>query len=907
MKRTLSLAPLPRQLIINADDLGVSAARDAGILDCFAAGAISSASLLVDGANAATAAAAASAAGLPLGLHLNLTEGPLPAASSSTNSLTDGNGLRLGKFGLRAALAAGRVTRKDIAGEIRRQFERFIALTDELPSHIDGHHHCHVEPLVAEVLAPIMAREYGVHCVRLPREARLDPLPGDAEYEADFQQSVARNAHAAESVFAAAGLYSTRAFLGQSTMGMRLTAGAMAARLAALSEHSGHDAVELMVHPGRSSDEASLGPFCRSPARAHEAALLQSAEFAAARAGWTLASYRELHRPQGDGRPNLLLYGKLMPGTGNAETARRYAAAWAAQADVRFRPLPADESPFGLAREAIRLQEMARRERLDFAIGIHLLRAGRLLKAAFASEATVPLGYGLLASGTDANADIDVPERRAAMGEAVRHADFVLCLTSDLRQRLAALPLPADCTVLPNGIDVRGASSYSLRAELGLPRDIPVALLPSALRRIKGPLPTAEALAPLLAQRFTDHVLVLLGPTLEQDYAERLRQRIGELTTTYPGLAGRIVLHPGLPRDDYLATLREVDVVINASDHEGLSHVLAEAMATGTPVLARDIPGNRALVRDGENGRLFAGFADLPRAYAACFDEADATTAMRGTARQEIAVRYPPAAEEDALRAVLSRSLARRQVQVGTLRLDLAAGTHAVSAENQALFSEIVLSPEVPTDIALAADIGCGCGVFGIHLLAAAQRSGRSVQRLLCADPHRESLMALERSLARHAGQAPLPASVTLDDGSLLDPLLRGGERATLICANLPQTPGPAGFRLDRCGGDDGAGLICAFLTDLPRALTDDGEAFLLHIGLAHPARVAATIAAIGFTATEIAAQTRRARLADYEALQPGLAGWLLAERAAGRAEFAPDGDGFTFRARLLRLRRATV
>ena len=40
MNRTLPLAPLPRQLIINADDLGVSAARDAGILDCFAAGAM---------------------------------------------------------------------------------------------------------------------------------------------------------------------------------------------------------------------------------------------------------------------------------------------------------------------------------------------------------------------------------------------------------------------------------------------------------------------------------------------------------------------------------------------------------------------------------------------------------------------------------------------------------------------------------------------------------------------------------------------------------------------------------------------------------------------------------------------------------------------------------------------------
>jgi predicted glycoside hydrolase/deacetylase ChbG (UPF0249 family)/glycosyltransferase involved in cell wall biosynthesis len=908
------LLPSPRRLIINADDLGVSAARDAGILDCFAAGAISSASLLVDGANAATAAAAATAAGLPLGLHLNLTEGPLSAARSfvdlATNSLTDPNGKGLGKFGLRAALTAGRVTRKDIAGEIRRQFERFIALTGELPSHVDGHNHIHVEAQIAEVLAPIMAREYGVYCVRLPREAGLEDRTGDAEYEADFQRSVTRSALAIEGVFAAAGIYSTGAFLGQSSMGIRLTAGGVAAQLAALT---GYDAVELMVHPGRRTDDPELGPFCRSPGRAHEAEQLQSAEFAAARAGWTLTSYRELRRPQADGRPSLLLYGKLTPGTGNAETARRYAAAWAAQAHVRFRPLPIDESPARLAREVARLQEMAHRERLDLAVGIHLLRAGRPLAAAFAGDAAAPLAYGLLASGTDANADIAVPDRRAAMHEAVGHADFVLCLTGDLRQRLDPLPLPADCTVLPNGIDVRGESSYSLRAELGLSAETPIALLPSALRRIKGPLPTAEALALLLAQHFTDHVLLLLGPTLEEDYADRLRQRIDELTAAYPGLAGRIVLHPGLPREDYLAALREVDVVINASDHEGLSHALAEAMATGIPVLARDIPGNRALVRDGDNGRLFADFSDLPRAYAACFDEAAATRAMTEAARGEIAVRYPPAAEEDALRAVLSRSLARRQVQVGALRLDLAAGTHPVSAENQALFAQIAqtgISPEVPTDIALAADIGCGCGVFGIHLLAAAKQSGRHVQRLLCADPHRASLVALERSLLRHAGQSPLPESVTLDDGSLLEPLLRNSERATLICANLPQTPGPVGFRLDRCGGDDGAELICAFLADLPRALTDDGETFLLHIGLAHPARVAATIAAIGFTATEIAAQTRHAHLADYETLQPGLAAWLLAERAAGRAEFVPDsggGDGFTFRARLLRLRRAPV
>ena len=178
-------------------------------------------------------------------------------------------------------------------------------------------------------------------------------------------------------------------------MGMRLTASEIAARLVAQSghsEHAGHETVELMVHPGRSSDDAQSGLFCRSPARARSGGAAVRRIRAAAPAGPGVLP--PTAPPQDDCRPNLLLYGKLMPGTGNAETARRYAAAWTTQANVRFRPLPADESPAGLAREAIRLQEMACRERLDLAVGIHLLRAGRLLAAAFAGDATAPLATG---------------------------------------------------------------------------------------------------------------------------------------------------------------------------------------------------------------------------------------------------------------------------------------------------------------------------------------------------------------------------------------------------------------------------------------------------------------------------------------------------------------------------------
>lgn len=916
METALRLALPARRLIVNADDLGSGPGRDAGILELFAAGAVTSASLLVNGPTAAAAATAAVAAGLPLGLHLNLSEGqPLTGG----DALAGADGRLRGKSGARRALAAGDIDAAALAREIRAQFDAFVALTGELPSHVDGHHHIHVEPAVAAVLAPIMAREYGVCCVRLPRQRGLAEIAldaADAEFDPDFHGAVAAAAEAAAPVFAAHGVYSTTAFLGQSTMGGRLRAETIAAALAGLAAElrptpENPLAVELMVHPGypeHGDETGDFDDFARSPARAHEMAVLAGADWLAAVAGWQRCSYRELPRPGAGERPALLICGKLTPATGNAETARRYAAAWSAQADVRFRPLPAapdsTTSPAMLAREAVRLRELAAREGLDLAFGIHLHRAGAPLHAAFAGEET-PLPYGLLASGTDVNADLAEAAKRPAIAAALAAADFLICLNDGQRQALTGLPAPAGTTVLANGIDVVTASRFSLRAALGLPENARLVLLPAALRRLKGVLPAIEALAAPLAEDFPGHVLVVLGPPLEADYATALRTRIAGLEAERPGLRGRLRLHDGLPRADYLAALREADLVINASAHEGLSHALAEAMAAGVPVLARDIPGNRLLVRDGENGRLFAGFAALPAAYAACFAAPDETARLAARARRDIAGSAAPDVERAALAALFARTLARRQATLpfaggAPLRLDLAPGTHPLSAENVDLFRRVAPGVAAP---ALAIDVGCGCGAFGLALLEALARQGQRLPRMVFSDPHRPSLAALARTLTRHRRRLAMADEARLVDGCLLQPLLERGERAALVCANLPQTPGPAGFRLDRWGGADGAALLCALIAQLPAALADDGEAFVLHIGLAHPARVRATAAAAGFAVDTVAAQTRRAALADYEALQPGLADYLLAEGAAGRARFVRDGDEIVFEAALLRLR----
>ena len=57
-------------------------------------------------------------------------------------------------------------------------------------------------------------------------------------------------------------------------------------------------------------------------------------------------------------------------------------------------------------------------------------------------------------------------------------------------------------------------------------------------------------------------------------------------------------------RDDATRLLPAFDVFWLASDFEGLSNSIMEAMAAGLPVVASDIPPNRELVVDGQTGFL---------------------------------------------------------------------------------------------------------------------------------------------------------------------------------------------------------------------------------------------------------------------------------------------------------------
>jgi predicted glycoside hydrolase/deacetylase ChbG (UPF0249 family) len=118
-------------LIVNADDLGYSAATNAGIARAHERGIVTSASLMVYGPAAEDAAGYARGRDwLSVGLHLDL-----------------------GEWAYREGRWVTLYEHVPAATEIPRQLERFRALLGRDPTHLDSHQHVHRQEPVASLLA----------------------------------------------------------------------------------------------------------------------------------------------------------------------------------------------------------------------------------------------------------------------------------------------------------------------------------------------------------------------------------------------------------------------------------------------------------------------------------------------------------------------------------------------------------------------------------------------------------------------------------------------------------------------------------------------------------------------------------------------------------------------------------
>jgi predicted glycoside hydrolase/deacetylase ChbG (UPF0249 family) len=123
---------MSRNLIVNADDLGASEGVNRGIERCHVAGVLTSASLMVTGAAAEQAVELSDQhPGLAVGLHWDV----------------------VGEDERDFDLGDERAVRQEFA----EQLGRFRELTGREPTHVDSHRHTHLEPVVRELFAELVA------------------------------------------------------------------------------------------------------------------------------------------------------------------------------------------------------------------------------------------------------------------------------------------------------------------------------------------------------------------------------------------------------------------------------------------------------------------------------------------------------------------------------------------------------------------------------------------------------------------------------------------------------------------------------------------------------------------------------------------------------------------------------
>jgi glycosyltransferase involved in cell wall biosynthesis len=103
------------------------------------------------------------------------------------------------------------------------------------------------------------------------------------------------------------------------------------------------------------------------------------------------------------------------------------------------------------------------------------------------------------------------------------------------------------------------------------------------------------------------------------------------------GLAGRVRFLGEICRADLPAYYRTADYTLLYSGYEGLSHVLLESLALGTPVIASHKGGNPEVVQDGLNGWLipFPDVAALREGLAKAF-QGDAPQRLRASATLDL-------------------------------------------------------------------------------------------------------------------------------------------------------------------------------------------------------------------------------------------------------------------------------
>lgn len=271
----------PRRLIVNADDFGFTEGVNAGVVEAFRSGVLTSTSLMANGdAFADAARLARENQRLDVGCHLTLLGGfsvadperPLPRSM----------------FELLARLTRG-LSGREIEREFSAQVEKTIAAGIR-PSHLDTHKHTHLWPSVLNAVLRV-ARRFEIPWVRRPFDVPITAASNRVPWPRRATSRLLRPLRSRfERRLAQAGCRAADHFAG-----FQLTGHLRGQELASLIRELPAGLTEFMCHPGKLDAKLLHASTRLKQSREAELAALCSEEVrgAVAAAGVELVGFRD--------------------------------------------------------------------------------------------------------------------------------------------------------------------------------------------------------------------------------------------------------------------------------------------------------------------------------------------------------------------------------------------------------------------------------------------------------------------------------------------------------------------------------------------------------------------------------------------------------------------------------------
>lgn len=282
-----------------------------------------------------------------------------------------------------------------------------------------------------------------------------------------------------------------------------------------------------------------------------------------------------------------------------------------ADSDIRLPGL--DEISFMRTVES-RLQEVAERVRPDILHAnspvlnaIPALRVGKRMGIPVVYEVRAFWEDAAVNHGTTSEGSLRYRLSRQLETHAFKRAQHVFAICEGLRSDIVARGIPSEkVTVVPNAVDIDsfgtgGQPDQALKAELGLAGNTIVGFIGS-FYAYEGLDLLVDSLPRILAARPDVRIMLVGGGPQDKTLRKQAAAR---------GLADKVVFTGRVPHAEVGRYYDLVDVLAYPRYSMRLTNLVTplkplEAMAQGRLLVASDVGGHRELIRDGENGLLFA-------------------------------------------------------------------------------------------------------------------------------------------------------------------------------------------------------------------------------------------------------------------------------------------------------------